>query len=239
MNRNAARRALALAAACTLVAACSTAGGKRVASGGYRTGATGAALSAAAERSPAALARAQERLRGSTSAERRAAARAAPGRRASEPVPDPLDALRGQAGAAAAARPRLEPAVYQPMGLAQRALTQQAVLAPALSGGGSPAAAAAPRSSPLTRAAPGSLLSRSQMQVLGSGLLLSVLAALAAGWGSLRRRRAPAEPAIAAPPRAADDPGPILVPDGAARAAGAQYLLPLRDEPAAAPRTSA
>lgn len=244
MNKKAARRIVVVASACLLAAACSTAGGKRTAqSGSYRLGSTGMALSAAAARNPRSIERLQAAPRPGAARQRAENARAPQERpepaRAGRPASDPFAAVWAQAptaGADAAPEPRptADRGAYGPGDLAQRTLSGQAILAPALSAAGAPAARAAPpaavRPPPLNGAASRWMLRGPQTWVLAIGLALATLAAFAAAWAAARRRRHEAEPRT---PHAANDAVPVEpATSDAVRAAGPQYVLPLH--PAAA-----
>lgn len=232
--------AAAVAALCGL-AACSANGGQRT-GGGYRTGATGEALSRAAGGSPAELARVQAAVRRNAPSSPTArsgrmealASRAASSRpTATAPAANPRLFPASSATAQAAGRfpptfaraSTVERASATSSPLVERALTSATLLAPALSDPGAvaPPLAATERSAPARWS-----LSRAQMAVLALGLLLSIITALVAAWSVARRRRAPAEPRILAPV-AANDPGHMSPP----RSEGPQLALPL--SPAGAP----
>lgn len=234
---------VAVAALCGL-AACSTSKGQSLSGGGYRTGATGEALSRAAASNPTAFGRAQAtaarnavpaRTARSNAAEPRRVtpAPAAPRRVASSPVSDlqaqVIPALLSQgvsgAGTVGVLTPMGQPATLPAEPLVEQALTPGAtLLTPAM-------LSAAPSETARTGESSSRwALSPTQIAFMVLGLALALLAALAAAWSAARRKRTMAEPRIA-PPVAANDLGPVPP----RRPEGPQLALPL--SPAgAAPR---
>jgi hypothetical protein len=135
------RRAIAVAAACTLAAACSANMKPRPGGAGtYKTGRIGQSLSAAAQTDPARLRQMQEQLRGRSGAGRAEARQPARGGASTSPAPASADAPPLLAGVA----PEARTTVFE-----SRALQMQTFLGPqAVAAGAGAPLAAAPVASP-------------------------------------------------------------------------------------------